>query len=159
MNKFFNNGSWPLPVTLESLSRDFPEAFSEIARFDGPQRQVMLELLNGKSTCPAGYGIADSEFIKEDSIISILRTKHLIDIASCQVAGRMRKHFMKAEHIEEFLNDREAMRKRIGKEVHLAQERKLQNDLRRALKLKGREWVKAKLKGYQFKNAVNDDYF
>ncbi|MGZ9897040.1 hypothetical protein [Shewanella gaetbuli] len=159
MSKFFNNGRWQLPVTLESIARDFPKAYKVLVNMEPALWSVVLKLLNGESTCPAGYAIADNEYIKEDSIINILRTKHYIDITSCPVDGRKCKHYMKPEHIEEFLHDTESMLKRVAKEVNSAQERKLKSDLRRALKLKGREWIEAELKGYHLKNAANDDYF
>ena len=144
------------PFTLESLEQQAPEAFKELAKMESEPRTVMFTLLNGGTTAPIGYGIADHEFVKEDSIISELRTKYFVDIETEKVQKNQCVHLMSDGLIFEFLIDRDTMRRRVRAEVLANKEKRSKKAVLDAEQLYGFDWVITILNGGDPSAAAND---
>lgn len=128
--------------TLESIQTNYPAAFSELARMDIEQRATLLVLLNGKTTSPLGRGYAEYEIDKEDAVISSLKIKYGVEITTKRARGNYSYHLMTTKQIDEYFNDREAMRKRVEKDVWSMRTRKFDKQLRNGINWRGLDWVK-----------------
>lgn len=143
------------PLTLDYLEKMHPNAFKELLSMDIQHRNMLFELLKGNSYCPIGRGYADIELDKEDSFISSLKVDYKIDITRKRVIGNQCKHYMSPEQIDEYLNDRESMRKRIDKQVKYERQKKLDRELRKAVKEHGDQWLIRRIRCL----TANDDIF
>ena len=143
------------PITFDSLEKEAPEAFHELANMDIQRRGVLICWLNGRSTSPVGYGFADNEFTKEDATSSSLRTDEYVDFVTLKVSGSRCEHVMTPAMVNEFFNDREAMRTRVSN--HVFAERMIDTDrrLNKAIKWRGAEWLKKRIDEL----ATNDEVY
>ncbi|MCL1056822.1 hypothetical protein L2729_02305 [Shewanella gelidimarina] len=117
----------------------------------------MLIFLNGGTTAPAGYCIADHECIKEDTTISGLRTKCFVDIETVRIWKNQSIHRMSDELIFEFFNDRDTMRRRVSASVFAGKTKRLEKGVLDAKQKLGFDRVMAILTGGDPSVAANDD--
>lgn len=148
-----------MPINLETIQKEYPEAFAELVRMDTAPRQTLIYLLNGMTTSPPSRGYADIEIDKEDAVISTLKIKHGVEISTKRAHGNYSYHMMTTEQIDEFFNDRETMRKRVNDKVWSMRTKNLDKQLSKGIKWRGLEWIKCRcdtLTSYG-DEAANDD--
>ena len=124
------------------LEKDFPQTFHELAQMNAVPRQVLIYLLNGMTTSPPNRGYADLEVDKEDAVISSLKIDHGVDITTKRAHGNYSYHMMTTEQIQEFFNNREAMKKRVNDKVWSMRTKNLDKQLNKGIKWRGLDWIK-----------------
>ena len=145
-------------ITLASLKHGSPQAYKTLLHMNNECMQVLLLWLNGLSTSPVSYNIADRELTKEDARSSALRNRYHIKFSSTK-CGRRSKHYMTREQIECFLDDPQSMKSAVKKEVETA---RLERDKRKLNKMatkRGLTWIKEELKVINPEKAANDNLY
>lgn len=132
--------------TLGEIKRDYPKSFTELARMDSGQRNILLFLLSGMTTSPPNRGYADIEVDKEDAIISKLKVDYYVDITTKRAVGNYSYHMMTTMQIEEFFNDRESMRKRVSQKVWSWRSMVLDKAIERGIGWRGCDWMQNRCK-------------
>lgn len=149
------------PITLETLEKAAPVAFSELSSMKLVHRTIMLAWLNGLSTSPIGRGYADVELDKEDAKHSYLKIKRYIEYQSTKEAGRMVSHSMTEQQRYRFFNSRELQRKEVKFAVKSAREKRLKKQLETIIHGLEFSYVKAIVFKHELtrKEAANDPVF
>ncbi|QYJ94762.1 hypothetical protein [Shewanella spartinae] len=156
INSNFEVGIGDLAINMDTLPKSAPFAHELLSNMHKKHRQIMLFWLNGYSTSPMGYGIADVEVIKEDGYVSELRNGYLIDFSVAQ-CGKLSKHYMTPEQIDLFLKEPLAMKVSVWSKLN---DEKLQRDSQQLKSIKLRRgfgWIMEKLGIENPMDSANDD--
>jgi hypothetical protein len=157
-NQLLRKGRSPgSEAMLGTIARRSYLAYVELLAMDVGERNLLLHWLNGYTSAPTGYGIADYECRKEDAYASRLRNWHKVAFTSERMANGRHRHFMTAKQVEGFLCRRGEMRRLVDIQIREAQWQRSKRDVARAIQRFGTDGVMRMLCGDDSRRAANDD--
>lgn len=138
------------------MKRERPDAYAIASRIrPDATRELLLTWLNGNTSSPISYCIADAEVIKEDGHVSRLKNGYFISVRSYP-AGNCVRHGMTTGMIRNFLDNPEGMIKLNRRKTTEYRVKCNEVRLQKIVNEEGLTWVIEKL-GLRQRKAANDD--
>ncbi|WP_070969908.1 hypothetical protein [Vibrio sonorensis] len=142
-----------MKYSIETLMSNHSELWQEVRNIPMDKLAILIDLMNGETTEPAGRETATKQLDKEDALISSLKLDHLMPISSVLTGkGQRKAHLISLNDLEDLLNNREAQRKRIKRELAAEQEKRTEKDLQRSIGRYGLDWTLRRAKAVNRKS-------